>query len=106
MHILILPAIIQVFMYLAGSLARIFTTMREVGDSRILAGFVAGFLLNAVLAAQMVYYWKSPNKQSKATLAVNKKEKGKQPQEIMAFGSGTSGAPSTKTKTPTTRRRG
>lgn len=46
-----------VFNYLVGSAMRIFTTLREVDDPVILYGFVAGFALNAVLAAQMVYYW-------------------------------------------------
>jgi mannose-P-dolichol utilization defect 1 len=49
-----------VFNYLAGSLSRIFTTLQEVDDKLILYGFIAGFTLNAVLAAQMVYYWNSP----------------------------------------------
>lgn len=49
-----------VFNYLAGSLSRIFTTLQEVDDKMILYGFIAGFVLNAVLAAQMVYYWNSP----------------------------------------------
>lgn len=80
-------------MYLAGSLARIFTTMREVGDKLILYGFVAGFLLNAVLAVQMVYYWNSPTKM----------EKGKQPEKIPM---GSSTATANKPKGPTTRRRG
>ena len=44
----------QVFNYLAGSLSRIFTTLQEVDDSLILYGYIAGFLLNAVLAGQMV----------------------------------------------------
>lgn len=89
-------------MYLAGSLARIFTTMREVGDNRILAGFVAGFLLNVVLAVQMVYYWKSPAKEKASHLA---KEKSEQVQEKIALVSG-SLAGSNKPKTPSTRRRG
>lgn len=49
-----------VFNYLAGSLSRIFTTLQEVDDKLILYGFVAGFVLNAILAGQMVYYWNSP----------------------------------------------
>lgn len=93
-------------MYLAGSLARIFTTMREVGDNRILAGFVAGFLLNAVLAVQMLYYWKSPAKE-KASRSI--KEKGQLIQEKIALVSGSSvgtTASVNKPKTPSTRRRG
>lgn len=49
-----------VFNYLFGSLARIFTTLKEVDDKLILGGFIAGFALNAVLATQMIYYWNSP----------------------------------------------
>ena len=49
-----------VFNYLLGSASRIFTTLQEVPDKIILYSFVAGFVLNAVLAAQMVYYWNSP----------------------------------------------
>ncbi|KAJ6256876.1 hypothetical protein Dda_8746 [Drechslerella dactyloides] len=48
-----------VFNFLAGSLARVFTTLQEVDDPLILYGYVGGALLNVVLAAQMVYYWNS-----------------------------------------------
>lgn len=50
----------QVFNYLIGSLTRIFTTLQEVDDPLILYGYLAGFALNAVLAAQMLYYWNAP----------------------------------------------
>lgn len=50
----------QVFSYLFGSLSRIFTTLQEVPDRVILYSFIAGFALNAVLALQMVLYWKAP----------------------------------------------
>jgi mannose-P-dolichol utilization defect protein 1 len=49
-----------VFNYLFGSLSRIYTTLQEVDDKLILYGFIAGFALNAVLAAQVLYYWNSP----------------------------------------------
>jgi mannose-P-dolichol utilization defect protein 1 len=49
-----------VFNYLFGSLSRIYTTVQEVDDKLILYGFVAGFVLNAILAAQVLYYWNSP----------------------------------------------
>ncbi|KAL8767295.1 MAG: hypothetical protein Q9209_006133 [Squamulea sp. 1 TL-2023] len=86
-----------VFTYLAGSLSRIFTTLQEVDDKMILYGFVAGFALNAVLAAQVVYYWRSP------ATAKHAEEFGEKPKEI-AMGSST-GA-STKGKGPSSRRRG
>ncbi|CAK7219986.1 hypothetical protein SBRCBS47491_004036 [Sporothrix bragantina] len=75
-----------VFNYLVGSLSRIFTTLQEVDDKLILYSFVAGFALNAVLAAQMVYYWNSASTPSKkasakgpATSTPSKKGKGKKP---------------------------
>lgn len=87
----------QVFNYLLGSLSRIFTTLQEVDDKLILYGFIAGFALNAILAAQMVYYWNAPAKKSE-------KAKGKMP---IGAGSGAGSSTATpKAKSPTTRRRG
>jgi mannose-P-dolichol utilization defect protein 1 len=86
---------VQVFNYLAGSLSRIFTTLQEVDDKLILYGFIAGFLLNAVLATQMIYYWNAPTK----------KAKGKQKEKIPVTSSGSTTA-TQKGKSPTTRRRG
>ncbi|KAI5300865.1 hypothetical protein KEM55_004363 [Ascosphaera atra] len=63
-----------VFNYLAGSLARVFTTVQEVDDKLILYGFLAGFTLNAILAFQMIYYWGSSGK---ATASGRKEAKGK-----------------------------
>ncbi|KAI9834645.1 MAG: hypothetical protein M1826_000047 [Phylliscum demangeonii] len=48
---------VAVFSYLLGSVTRIYTTVQEVDDRLILYGFVAGFVLNLVLAAQLLYYW-------------------------------------------------
>ncbi|PYH47357.1 putative monosaccharide-P-dolichol utilization protein [Aspergillus saccharolyticus JOP 1030-1] len=97
-----------VFNYLAGSLSRIFTTLQEVDDKLILYGFIAGFSLNLVLAAQMLYYWNSP--------AVSQGKKTTQGKPIgsatsvstpkpTATSSGIS-SPKASGKTPTTRRRG
>ncbi|KAI4231247.1 MAG: hypothetical protein LQ349_005730 [Xanthoria aureola] len=88
-----------VFTYLAGSLSRIFTTLQEVDDKLILYGFIAGFALNAVLAAQMVYYWRSSPATAEQGEAYSEK-----PKKEIAMGSST-GA-STKGKGPSTRRRG
>jgi len=90
-----------VFSYLFGSLSRIFTTLQEVDDKKILYGFIAGFALNVVLALQMIYYWNAPSA----------KAKGKQkvaPVQV-ASPSATTTATTTSTPTrkgPTTRRRG
>lgn len=52
-----------VFNFLLGSLARVFTTLQEVDDKLILYSFLAGASLNAVLAAQMLYYWNVLNRE-------------------------------------------
>ncbi|CVK84772.1 mannose-P-dolichol utilization defect 1 [Fusarium proliferatum] len=89
-----------VFNYLAGSLSRIFTTLQEVDDKLILYGFVSGFVLNAILALQMIFYWNAPSE----------KAKGKQPvapiaakPAVLTPSSSTTATPK---KSPTTRRRG
>jgi mannose-P-dolichol utilization defect 1 len=45
-----------IFSQLFGSLARLFTTLTEVGDTRMSAAFGLAFLLNAVLAFQVWQY--------------------------------------------------
>ncbi|KAF2755016.1 mannose-P-dolichol utilization defect 1 protein-like protein [Pseudovirgaria hyperparasitica] len=93
-----------VFNYLAGSLARVFTTLQEVPDPLILWGFIAGFVLNLVLAGQMIYYWntapavkKSKGKNAPSYATVAKKNTPLDP---------ATPAQSTRSKTPSTRRRG
>ncbi|EOO00492.1 putative mannose-p-dolichol utilization defect 1 protein [Phaeoacremonium minimum UCRPA7] len=87
-----------VFNYLIGSLVRIFTTFQEVDDKLILYSFIAGFALNLVLAAQMVYYWNTPSKKALG--------KQKEKASIEAAPSASTTATTPKSKTPTTRRRG
>ncbi|KAI1384312.1 mannose-P-dolichol utilization defect 1 protein [Hypoxylon trugodes] len=88
-----------VFNYLAGSLSRIFTTLQEVDDKLILYGFVAGFALNLVLAAQMIYYWNAPSAKARG------KMKESVPVQASSQSTGVSSA-TPKSKGPTTRRRG
>ena len=88
------------FNYLAGSLARVFTTLQEVDDKLILYGFVAGFVLNAVLAGQMVWYWDSPK--SKNTAHAKLEPKGK---EGVKLATGMQGKGQGK-NSPSSRRRG
>lgn len=97
----------QVFNYLVGSLVRIFTTLQEVDDKIILLGFVAGFVLNCVLAAQMLFYWNQPSAKALG------KRKEKVPAKPMAASSSSSAASvptvtgaAVPKKAPTTRRRG
>jgi len=82
--------------------------LQEVDDKLILYGFIAGFTLNLILAAQTVYYWNSPS--SKATPAHKLNKTGKQAVKEsvreniapQAFSSGSSA----QTMSPSTRRRG
>ena len=57
---------VAVFMFFAGSLTRVFTTLKEVDDPIILRGFIIGAAVNFVLSAQMVYYWNAPAKPATA----------------------------------------
>ncbi|OAR02380.1 hypothetical protein LLEC1_02599 [Akanthomyces lecanii] len=86
-----------VFNYLAGSLSRIFTTLQEVDDKLILYGFISGFVLNAVLAVQMIYYWNAPSEKAKGKRKVA-------PLKAAPVEANSSATPTK--KTPTTRRRG
>ncbi|CAK4031586.1 mannose-P-dolichol utilization defect 1 [Lecanosticta acicola] len=92
-----------VFNYLAGSLARIFTTLQEVDDKLILYGFLSGFALNLVLAAQMLYYWNSPS--SKQTTQTKLKPSGKKAAaQVTGVKQATDAKPNQ--SKPSTRRRG
>ena len=88
------------FSYLIGSLSRIFTTIQEVDDKLILYGFIAGFSLNIILAAQMIYYWKRPTKKFKQPQVVIPAVKPK------AKSTGVASKPKSSAKAPSTRRRG
>lgn len=88
----------QVFNFLIGSATRIFTTLQEVNDPLILYGFVAGFLLNAVLAVQMIYYWNQPMSKKAQKTGASKALKEDQ--------SSASTTGSMRAKGPSTRRRG
>jgi mannose-P-dolichol utilization defect protein 1 len=48
-----------VFNSLAGTLARVFTTATETGDRTLWWAFVSASALNAVIAGQMLWYWRS-----------------------------------------------
>ncbi|KAF7191402.1 Mannose-P-dolichol utilization defect 1 protein-like [Pseudocercospora fuligena] len=93
-----------VFNYLAGSLARVFTTLQEVDDKLILYGFLAGFSLNLVLALQMVYYWNSSS--SKATTQTKLEPKGKAAISQATGGSIKASGSEKPRNSPSTRRRG
>ncbi|XP_010897472.1 mannose-P-dolichol utilization defect 1b [Esox lucius] len=48
---------ITVLMLFAGSLARIFTSIQETGDSLMALTYVISSSCNGLIAAQLIYYW-------------------------------------------------
>lgn len=52
-------AAVTLIMLLAGSAARIFTSIQETGDLISVLTYVASTIVNAVLVVQLVYYWKA-----------------------------------------------
>ena len=55
---------VTLFMLLSGSLARIFTSIQETGDSMVVITYIVSSFANAVVVAQLLYYWnvKIPHK--------------------------------------------
>lgn len=45
---------------LAGSLARIFTSIQETGDGLVVMTYVVASLFNGVIVSQLLYYWNVP----------------------------------------------
>lgn len=48
---------ITLFMLFFGSLARIFTSIQETGDTMVIITYVASSFANTVLVLQLLYYW-------------------------------------------------
>lgn len=48
------------FMLLAGSAARIFTSIQETGDTMMVVIYCVSTFANAVIVAQLLYYWNKP----------------------------------------------
>ncbi|XP_072543853.1 mannose-P-dolichol utilization defect 1b [Salminus brasiliensis] len=58
---------ISVFLLFAGSLARIFTTVQETGDSLMVLTYIISSCCNGLIAGQVLYYWNiSPAVKKKA----------------------------------------
>ncbi|XP_067412395.1 mannose-P-dolichol utilization defect 1 protein [Emydura macquarii macquarii] len=51
---------ITVLLLLAGSLARIFTSVQETGDPLMALTFVVSSACNGLIAGQLLYYWGAP----------------------------------------------
>ncbi|TMS02364.1 mannose-P-dolichol utilization defect 1b [Larimichthys crocea] len=50
---------VSVFLLFAGSLARIFTSLQETGDSLMALTYVISSACNGIIALQVMYYWNS-----------------------------------------------
>lgn len=48
------------FMLFFGSLARIFTSIQETGDTMMITTYAVSTFANAVIVSQMLYYWNKP----------------------------------------------
>jgi len=64
---------ITALMLLGGSAARIFTSMRETGDTLVVLIYVAATFANVVIMSQMVVYWNKTNQ----FLALEQKKKSR-----------------------------
>lgn len=59
-----------------GSLARVYTTVQEVGDPIMYVGVTVSTVLNGVILAQMLWYWNSSGSRSAGKSGAVKKAKG------------------------------
>ncbi|ENN72926.1 mannose-P-dolichol utilization defect 1 protein homolog [Dendroctonus ponderosae] len=48
---------VTLILLLAGSVARVFTSIQETGDNIAIATYVASSTVNALLVGQLIYYW-------------------------------------------------
>ncbi|KAK2584803.1 hypothetical protein KPH14_007116 [Odynerus spinipes] len=62
------------FMLFLGSLARIFTSIQETGDTTMIVMYMCSTFANAIIAAQILYYWNVDTAASKKKDEVKKKE--------------------------------
>lgn len=46
-----------IFMLFFGSLARIFTSIQETGDTTMVTMYICSTLANGLIVAQLFYYW-------------------------------------------------
>ncbi|XP_055634680.1 mannose-P-dolichol utilization defect 1 protein homolog [Toxorhynchites rutilus septentrionalis] len=65
------------FMVLAGSLARIFTSIQETGDQMMVITYGCSSFANAVIVLQLLYYWNADKKTSNDGGASKKASKAK-----------------------------
>lgn len=65
------------FMLLAGSAARIFTSIQETGDTMMVVIYCVSTFANAVIVSQLLYYWNKPTGPSVVAKDVDRPVKSK-----------------------------
>lgn len=60
-----------------GSLARIFTSVQETGDTMMIITYCVSTFANAVIVSQLLYYWNKPTGAKVAAVAPEAKDKPK-----------------------------
>eukprot|EP01069_Polyplicarium_translucidae_P013332 Polyplicarium_translucidae@DN903_c0_g1_i2.p5 len=58
-------SLLSQLMMVSGNLARIATTLAQVSDFAMLAGHVGAAMINGLLLAQIIYYWKETSRKLK-----------------------------------------
>lgn len=48
---------VTIFLLTLGSLARVFTSIQETGDSVVISTYICSSTINMILTAQVLYYW-------------------------------------------------
>ena len=48
---------ITIFMLTLGSMARVFTSIQETGDTVVISTYICSTMVNLILAGQVLYYW-------------------------------------------------
>jgi len=49
---------VTIFLLTLGSLARVFTSIQETGDTVVISTYICSSMVNLMLASQVIYYWK------------------------------------------------
>uniref|UniRef100_UPI00398F357C mannose-P-dolichol utilization defect 1 protein-like n=1 Tax=Pristiophorus japonicus TaxID=55135 RepID=UPI00398F357C len=56
---------VTIFLLFGGSLARIFTSVQETGDSLMILTYMVSSSFNGIIAGQLLYYWDVPTDKAK-----------------------------------------
>lgn len=57
---------VTIFLLTLGSLARVFTSVQETGDSVVILTYICSSTINVILTMQVLYYWNVSDKKKTA----------------------------------------